>query len=102
MSAQHSPAPWAVRESRIENTRVEIVDAEGNWVGDARVATAHGRAVEVQEANAHVMAAGPDLLDALRALVDCYGVGWKDPAKFVAALAELMPDARAAIAKAEG
>jgi hypothetical protein len=48
------------------------------------------------------IAAAPDLLAACEAIVDCYGVGTKDPAKVVAHLADFIEEARAAIARAKG
>ena len=43
-----------------------------------------------------------DLLDKLSAIVACYGVGYRDPAKFVEAVHDLMEEGRIAVANAEG
>jgi hypothetical protein len=40
-------------------------------------------------------------LEALKAIVDCWGVGWESHEKFCKAVEDFMEDGRAAIAKAE-
>ena len=80
----HTPGPWSIRQ-------------EGVWsVGTDHEMTAlvYGFTDEEEEANAHVIAAAPDLLEALKILAKlgeshgAEGVYWDK--------------ARAAIAKAEG
>lgn len=57
---------------------------------------------EMENANATLIAAVHDLRDALQAIVDCYGVGTRDPVKRLANLGHYIDEARAALAKAEG
>ena len=42
------------------------------------------------------------LVSTMRAIVDCYGVGWKDPTKFCAAVDEFIMDGKALLAKLDG
>ncbi len=54
------------------------------------------------QANAHLIAAAPELYEALKAITDCYGVGQRDPAKFLEHVHDFMMEGRAALAKARG
>lgn len=64
MNAQHSPGPWEVREN-------EILDADGNTIADVFQANqlnwTEGSNVECMpgEANTKLIAAAPELLEAL-------------------------------------
>jgi len=50
-------------------------------------------------ANVRLIAAAPELLEALKAIVDCYGMG-ETPEKFAEHVRGFIEDARAAISKA--
>ena len=65
MSAQHTPGPWYI--DRYHN-QVLIVDASGNQVANCAPArwTNRDEQVPLAEANARLIAAAPDLLDALK------------------------------------
>lgn len=99
-TAKHSPAPWRVAPDFSDgHGQFSIVDAEGCEVGSAEAWIGEHRAEA--EANAHVFAAGPELLVALKALLPAYsairkgGYGDRVPDN------NLEANARAAIAKAE-
>lgn len=55
-----------------------------------------------QIADHWLIAAAPDMAEALEAIVDCYGVGWKTADKFVEEVHDFMMAARAALSKAKG
>lgn len=61
MNAPHTPGPWHVYDSRFREVNGAIMDAAGN-----KVASAHGPTTEELEANARLIAAAPELLEALR------------------------------------
>jgi len=91
---EQTPGPWEV--TRGTGERLRVVDASHNV---PCIATVHGRNGNV-EADARLIAAAPDLLDALREMIeaiplDDFGFGW-------APLINAKRVARAAIAKAEG
>lgn len=94
-STQHTPGPWVAKSFHVEGPSGGAVADVYRPHGDGAVTTAEYSAGRM--ANARLIAAAPDLLAALRALVDIYAkVGGPlavDP--HVAA-------ARAAIARAEG
>lgn len=83
----HTPAPWFVRKV---NSALTIVNSGGGRI--AQTTSGKGLPTQQQEADTTLIAAAPDLLDALREMVQTY----QD---------EPMPalyQARAAIAKATG
>ena len=57
---------------------------------------------ETRDANANLIAAAPDLYEALKAITDCYGVGWRDARAFLAAVHDFMVEGRTALSKARG
>ena len=83
MSTQHTPGPWATRESA---THVTVTNARGDAVfhDDKRIPGVM--------ADARLIAAAPELLEALKVLVENGGIGPE----------QMFHDARAAIAKATG
>ncbi len=86
MSTLHTPGPWRDVDGRIFS--------DGYLISGAPIATVHKRKASGQyEANARLIAAAPELLEALRGLVSIYSTDSTE--------AEVI-DARAAIAKAEG
>jgi len=95
MSTKHTPGPWSA-ELNGEDGKMEVHDESGC------TCTVHGLKSDPEHvANLHLIAAAPDLLKALRLLVDhasqyaAMPLAHSDTHKHVAL-------ARAAIAKAEG
>lgn len=94
----HTPGPWIVTDVPTDSQRwfdVENVtpDGEADYViarvwADASVLPA--------EANAHLIAAAPELLEALKVFMTCY------PAAITALSDEMRQRIEGAIAKAEG
>ena len=78
--SKHTPGPWAVKELKDRyRLRCSIESTEGSPVGEA-----------YEEKNAPLIAAAPDLLEALEIALDCAGDAW------------WAEKAEAAIAKAKG
>ena len=93
--SKHTPGPWTANKPTRDNGRAEIhagcmlVAQAFNWMLDAE-------GDEQCWADAHLIAAAPDLLEALKEIVDAAdGAGWEqlDPS---------FKKARTAIAKATG
>lgn len=98
-TARHTPGPWKSTVLR-DGARIESDGASVAWVGpDDTRECADGRIVEVMTkravANAHLIAAAPDLLDALKELEATFR-GTSDVARMIQRIT------RGAIAKAEG
>lgn len=88
MNTKHTPGPWVVDRTHPELERNVV------WSGDQIIASVvndqHGNA----DANARLVAAAPELLEALRYMVaNAEAEGWSEM---------MLADATAAIAKAEG
>ncbi len=94
MSAKFTPGPWT--DQSIDESQWGVYDAAGNVVAQAmqiRPLRQDLKQVE-RSANARLIAAAPELLDALRHCVDWFdAMAWDTPAA---------KQARAAIAKATG
>lgn len=84
---KHTAGPWIVTDGQSRGARHIFVDA----VDGTYVASCHGKNAE---AYAHLIAAAPDLLAALKAAKDFIGNGYQPP--------ELVDQMFAAISKAEG
>ena len=104
MTTKHTPGPWTI-DPRYVNEPVQEVYGPDCVVGDARAGFVPQNdrerklAGEVAHANARLIAAAPELLEALRelaALVDAIRSGDYQPDSFTT------QPARAAIARAEG
>lgn len=92
MSARHTPGPWRVCDGFVE-------DAKGRSIVGAMPPS---RSDEENDANAQLMAAAPELYDALRMLLGVVGnlaPFRPDVAEGALAIADI---ARAALDKAEG
>jgi hypothetical protein len=97
--SKHTPGPW--KEARINSLTINVVPhsihgfkAQVVGGGDGQmVAHAFGKTSAEAEANAHLIAATPDLLEALRWVRANYACG---------ATVEINAHIDAAIAKAEG
>ena len=87
MTSKHTPGPWSVEHDFMDESAFAILS------DDCVVATAWGN--DHVDANAHLIAAAPDMLEALRGVVDTCRADC--PAGLPA-----LSDARAALAKAEG
>ena len=92
MSEQHTPGPWTF-DNEIEFICTDA-SLHGEWYGDWAVARVNIIRAEAK-ANARLIAAAPDLLEALRELL----AACKD-ASFASDPFDAVPNARAAIAKA--
>lgn len=99
----HTPGPWSIDSSYGAGQRV-VVKGRPGFSGDYRVADAHfssdlANCVRVPEmqANARLIAAAPELLDAVKAVLDWYGGRTNHPKTW----SECMLQARDALAKAE-
>lgn len=93
---KHTPGPWAMPDSG--QGRISKVKANGGW--DGLIATAdcgdYARSRSEGLANARLIAAAPELLEALQGILSCVSVRIDDPR------IEKFDAARAAIAKATG
>ena len=110
---KHTPGPWRSLGPTIVNGPIGIV--KDTYIGTIEctfdVATAHraskGTAfggLDESEANAHLIAAAPDLLDVVQLIIK----EWEKPTEgvqvgeLIARLSQYSVEARAAIAKATG
>jgi len=97
---RHTPGPWKAGDTAIRNSAYWLLvrsEASGSTVGGA--VSGNGRA----DANARLIAAAPELLDALKALVRaCEFNGYFSTNKPGFREKSEIRDSRAAIAKAEG
>jgi len=83
---QHTPGPWRAKGHCIETEEYSF-----NWVASVQTSN-----VPEWEANARLIAAAPELLDALQSILDIEPSGLSNEERQLYALA------RAAIAKATG
>lgn len=94
---KHTPGPWYSA----------ITPTSGTWVGSdpqcmIGIARIFGDSDEETEANAALIAAAPDLLEALKALHSCHRAFSNDPEMWTALDDDARKQAEAAIEKAEG
>jgi hypothetical protein len=69
MSTQHTPGPWTIsRDTGSKGERYIWMD--GDYFGGHAIATVHDKVPESAEANARLLAAAPDLLAALQAILE--------------------------------
>lgn len=99
-AAKHTAEPWTTNGSIVRTV-------DGNNMTDRKIATVHGDFGEAEKiANARLIAAAPDLLTALRDLVEVNENHNESIAKIIGKPLTWKDDyldaARAAIAKAEG
>lgn len=102
---QHTPGPYTVHralhsaDGAYDYAIGAIVDGKSECIAEG-----YGRVTQTHfapaEANANLFAAAPDLLRSCKAL-ECFASGFED-CELQEGMAELLADARAAIAKAEG
>lgn len=92
MKAKHTPGPWAVIPQPCRKGFKFAVCGEEFW--PAAIFSDGRENAGTAEANANLIASAPELLDALRYMVDnAEAAGWSGL---------MLRDARAAISKAEG
>jgi len=101
MMSKHTPGPWKAEQCDIygdDSTRWSVLTAE--YQQDFFIASiengAPGDCLDTEAANARLIAAAPDLLEACQAMLDGYEAGKSIPAFDVRELC------RAAIAKVTG
>ena len=92
--SKHTQGPWHTASDATGGLKYIVFDAAGWTVADAKVFHGHHNA-GAADANARLIAAAPELLDALQCLANYVG-GWDAPDGHPCAIA------RAAIAKATG
>lgn len=104
MSGGHTPGPWEVQR---EDKRLDSGDVvEWLWVGPVKWQTRVCRVVcydgeqDEQRANARLIAAAPDLLEALIEALPYVECAEDDPAYKAGAVAKVVKNMRAALAKA--
>ncbi len=96
--AEHTPGPWSSYSDDPPEVHNPTIHVEAPDWGD--VATLGGGPLEIRQANAYLIAAAPELLAALRGMLDAWvKLGNDSPSMpgFEKTIAEV---ARAAIAKA--
>ena len=86
IKAKHTPGPW-----KIDYGYNRIINFIGPCVPDQYAGSSW---LQVTEANAHLIAAAPDLLDALKGMLEVFGD------EFGMGDSSVCDDARAAISKA--
>lgn len=89
---KHTAAPWEYTASTPEDGFECFIICAGKGYSQRQIANVNGTQDEKSEANARLIAAAPELLEALKVLVANGGIGSED----------MFDDAREAIAKAEG
>ena len=96
-TTQHTPGPWVLQDNA--GFGVYVYGAGGAFGGGVQVAKVQASVrADVQTANAHLIAAAPDLLAALREMVRTCR-----PTPIIEAEGrDALTAARAAIARAEG
>lgn len=101
---KHTPGPWEIKDGR-------YIDSPSGWIADVLSYPAYRAATdndsEEQKANARLIAAAPDLLEALKACelamdtAALHGLPQELPPTYRDSWADAHIAARAAIAKAE-
>ncbi len=91
---EFTPGPWHIDPDasgldgwpiRAKQGPIEVCPARANGLADA-----------------HLIAAAPELYAALKNISACFGVGYTSTNKFVEAVHDFMMEARTVLAKAEG
>jgi len=94
MNTQHTPGPWKI-------TSLEFID-DSLGGGIARVYSRQTRSLEELEANARLIAAAPEMLEALKDQEKFWVMREAELGLLSTKANELLARIRAAIAKAEG
>jgi hypothetical protein len=105
-TAKHTPGPWYFsKHEELGSTRFYIAQADGaeytpNY-SDVAFTTCNGEYVDIQEANARLIAAAPELLEALQRVTEWRATLAATPGLSAkSSIIEDFDDALAAIAKA--
>ena len=98
MSTQHTPGPWAVSPDHIFRNQADIFEIHWSAIGECIAECVHG------EANARLIAAAPELLEALKEYIAAgeNSVTATDDVAAMIRFGEANKAALAAIAKATG
>jgi hypothetical protein len=65
--SKHTPGPWVIRTAATYRSQIEAINGKGRADVVARITTPKGGA-EASDANARLIAAAPDMLEALEAI----------------------------------
>jgi hypothetical protein len=100
--AKFTPGPWDVYQTAILSGEVYQVFApkskSRHWIANVQIdAGKDGDG----KANANLIAAAPDLYEALKAIVDCHEIG-STQEEFCEQVYDFIEEAKTALAKAEG
>jgi hypothetical protein len=103
---QHTPGPWDVKTvldevDQLERQVIAVPIPHSARKHIAQICTWGGNPDLEAQANARLIAAAPELLEALKNLVKWDGTKSTDPRNEVRLWGEIVSDANAAIAKAE-
>lgn len=110
MKAQHTPGPWVIKHGASDNTGIYKAYPDGGAVTPCKIAEVlhHGEGAfdnvppsYEDSANAHLIAASPELLEAVMLCVEHFAV-YADEGDENACLGQVIINARSAIAKAKG
>ena len=77
--SKHIPGPWEVKERDDKRIHCFFIEHDGEEIASTSLTYMNTGAVheeEMEEANAHLMAAAPDMYEALRKLKEAYVAGW--------------------------
>lgn len=105
---RHTPGPWSVGSLTLNDGAIAVRAEEGRvalveCLTDFKRGEGHSVIAPVRDANARLIAAAPEMLEALRDMVFACDDPQPDPNISLAlALVAVLPAARAAIAKALG
>ena len=98
MIAKHTPAPWKIR-SDVPYTDGRVV-FHGHWKENVTICRLRHEDKDTQQANAHLIAAAPELLEAAKEIVELAYLS--DRGGIVEFRPHEFDDLKAAIARAEG
>lgn len=101
MSAKHTPGPWVVEVERVAEARIVGGDVTVALVLNDAPSHDH-EAARAWRADASLIAAAPDLLEALEQLANRVDPGTKGRNISIASFVAALEAARAAITKARG
>lgn len=101
--SKHTKGPWVVVPYGDGDSLVVCSDEEGNWRIAFMATTAGSREERIEiRANARLIAAAPDLLEALEDLLSSLEITWRNGFVAVEDVAKEIENARTALAKAKG
>lgn len=98
-AAKHTPGPWRLRAAAGSRSLWRIVNAAGRVIGTI---SRPFQGVDAADADARLIAAAPELLEALQAAYDALAISYPLHSCDMDKRGAILGQARAAIAKAEG